>query len=108
MSQPAFDFGDELPGGFEALEVGVICAEETALHQPARGLLALGDAVVHQPDGLGFVPDQYLGENAEAVKEGVRAAARRLVEREFSHLLLAHGEPIVGEGRERLRAFAGG
>jgi hypothetical protein len=32
--------------------------------------------------------------------------ARLADELDFDHLLVAHGEPIVGDGRERLRAFA--
>jgi hypothetical protein len=43
-----------------------------------------------------------------ATKEGLRAAYRRLAdELEFDHLLLAHGDPFVGDGRDALRAFAG-
>jgi hypothetical protein len=36
---------------------------------------------------------------------GLRAAYERLLELEFDHLLLAHGNPIVGDANERLRAF---
>jgi hypothetical protein len=36
----------------------------------------------------------------------LRQAYRRLAELDFDHLLLAHGEPFVGNGREALRAFA--
>jgi hypothetical protein len=43
----------------------------------------------------------------EQTKEGLRAAYRALAEElDFEHLLLAHGEPFVGDGREALRAFA--
>ena len=41
-----FDFGDELPGGITAHEVGAICPDETALHIPAHGALACADGVV--------------------------------------------------------------
>lgn len=101
-----FEFGDALPGGFEAVEVGVICPEETGLYHAGRSVLALGDAVVRQPGGLEFVPDQYLGEDAAAVKAGLRAALGRLLERDFAHLLLAHGDPLVDDGKVRLAAFA--
>lgn len=103
-----FEFGDELPAGFAAIEVGVLCPEETALHHAARGVLSLGDAVVHQPAGLDFVPDAHLGDDPDAVKRGLKAALARLLELEFSHLLLAHGDPIPGEGRAKLEAFARG
>ena len=38
-----------------------------------------------------------------AILDGLAALAERL---EFDHLLLAHGTPVVGDGRDRLRAFA--
>jgi hypothetical protein len=43
----------------------------------------------------------------EATKEGLRASYRRLAELDFEHLLLAHGEPFVGDGRGALADFAG-
>lgn len=103
----AFGFGDELPGGFRAEEVATLCPEETALHHAGASALALGDAAVHQPAGLDFVPEPYIGDDPEGVKAGLRRVLGELVERlEFRHLLLAHGDPIVDEGRERLREFA--
>jgi hypothetical protein len=42
----------------------------------------------------------------ERTKEGLRAAYRRLLEElEFEHLLLAHGDPVVGSAKEELRAL---
>lgn len=101
-----FEFGDELPGGIVAYEVGAICPDETALHIPARDALALADGAVRmaQTDALGFVPD-FLMDEPEATKAGLRESYRHLAELAFRHLLLAHGEPIVGEGREALAAF---
>jgi hypothetical protein len=103
-----FDFGDELPGGVIAHEVGAICPDETALYIPARRALAVADGAVRWEEGgpLVFVPDQFMDE-PERTKEGLRAAYRRLAKLEFDHLLLAHGEPFVGTGREALAAFAG-
>jgi hypothetical protein len=103
-----FDFGDELPGGIVAYEVGAICPDETALHIPAREALALADGAVRmaQTDALGFVPD-FLMDEPERTKAGLRESYARLAQLEFRHLLLAHGEPIMGEGREALAAFAG-
>jgi hypothetical protein len=103
-----FEFGDALPAGFVAREMGVLCPEETALHHAERGVLALGDAVVRDHDGLGFVPEEHLGDDPDAVKRGLRASAARLLELEFSHLLLAHGEPFPEVGREKLESFARG
>lgn len=103
-----FDFGDELPGGIIAHAVGAICPDETALHIPTRNALALADGAVRWEAGgpLAFVPDRYMDEPA-STKEGLRESYRRLTQLDFEHLLLAHGEPFVGTGREVLAAFAG-
>jgi hypothetical protein len=102
-----FAFGDELPGGIVAHEVGAICPDETALHIPARRALALADGAVRSDDGgpLTFVPDRFMDE-PEATKEGLRDSYRGLAELDFDHLLLAHGAPFVGDGREALAVFA--
>jgi hypothetical protein len=44
----------------------------------------------------------------EQTKRGLRDAYRRLVELDFDLLLLAHGEPVVGGGRQALQAFVEG
>ncbi len=105
----AFRFGDTLAGGIEAIEIGELCLDETALWIPrGDGLLAVADGVVRTEDGpLGFVPDQYIGDDPEAVKAGLKRAYRRTLEREFDHLLLAHGWPWIGGGKQALRAFVG-
>lgn len=101
-----FDFGDELPGGIVAHRVGAICPDETALHLPAYRALAVADGAVRWEEGgpLAFVPD-FLMDEPEETKQGLREAYRSLCELEFDHLLLAHGEPFVGNGRDVLRAF---
>jgi len=103
-----FDFGDELPGGAVAYEVGAICPDETALHLPALAALAIADGAVRFEAGapLAFVPDAYMDE-PERTKEGLRESYRRLATLDFRHLLLAHGEPFVGTGRDALAVFAG-
>ena len=58
---------------------------------------------------LGFFPDYLLGDDPEAEKQRLRDGFARLAaEVDFDHLLLAHGTPILGDGRERLRRFAAG
>jgi hypothetical protein len=106
-----FDFGDELPGGVIAHEVGAICPDESALEIPSVRALACADGVVRwgAPDApLAFVPDFLLGDDPEGVKAGLRESYRRLLQVDFDHLLLAHGLPIAGEGKEQLRGFVGG
>ena len=102
----AFDFGDELPGGIVAHEVGAICPDETALHLPAHRSLACADGVVRWfgQDELAYVPDQLM-DDPEDTKAGLRDAYRGLLALDFDHLLLAHGDPIVGGGKDALSSF---
>ena len=102
-----FRFGDTLPGGIRSLEVGVICPDETAfLLGREGGVLAVADGVVRQAEGpLGLVPDEYLGDNPEEVKTGLKAAYGRLLQHDFDHLLLAHGAPWVGGAHAALQEF---
>lgn len=113
-----FRAGAPLPGGIETHEVGVLCPDETALHVPVRGggaCLAVADGVVRigdelRGDGpLTFVPDELLADDpaeVPALQRGLRAAYRRLCDLEWETLLLAHGLPLVGDGRTKLREFA--
>jgi hypothetical protein len=102
----AFEFGDELPGGITVHEVNSISPDETALHIPAYRAVACADGVIRGPgtDTLGFVPDQLM-DDPERTKAGLAAAYRRLLELDFDHLLLAHGEPVVGDAAAALAAF---
>jgi hypothetical protein len=99
--------GDLLPGGVVAVEVGAICPDETALHIPAKRAVVLADGVVSGgPHGaeaeLGFVPDSLMDDPA-ATKRGLLAAYQRMLAAlEFDHLLLAHGGPLIDDGRALL------
>jgi hypothetical protein len=105
-----YDPGDELPGEVVAREIDAISPDETALHMPAHRAVLIADGVVRwEPGGpLAFVPDFLMGDDPESVKAGLTAAFERLLELDFDHLLLAHGEPLVGDGKEQLRAFVAG
>jgi glyoxylase-like metal-dependent hydrolase (beta-lactamase superfamily II) len=101
-----FRFGDTLPGNLEAVEIGVLCPDETALYMPDLKCLAVADGVVRHEDGpLTFVPDPYLGDDPQAVKAGLKRAYRALLDRDFDHLLPAHGHPRIGGARPALREF---
>jgi len=101
-----FDFGDELPGGVVVHEVDSICPDETALHIPAYRALACADGVVSgSGEGeLAFVPD-FLMDDPDQTKEGLRDSYRGLLELDFDALLLAHGTPIATGGKDALRRF---
>jgi hypothetical protein len=103
-----FEFGDTLAGGVVAHEVGVLCPDETAFEVPDVRALVVADGVINY-DGLRFVPDHLIGDEPEAIKRGLAARYLQLVEEvDFDHLLVAHGEPVIGNGRTALRDFAAG
>jgi hypothetical protein len=106
--------GQEVAPGITAVEVDAISPDESALHVAASGgAVALADGLVNWGGEagearLGFVPDNFMGDDPEAVKRGLRAAFERLLERPFEHLLFAHGDPVTGEGRRALERFLAG
>ena len=55
----------------------------------------------------GSLRDRPYMDAPEETKDGLRSAYRSLAALDFRHLLLAHGEPFVADGREALAAFAG-
>jgi glyoxylase-like metal-dependent hydrolase (beta-lactamase superfamily II) len=100
-----FDFGDDLPGGVKAYEAGAICPDDSVLHIPAHSALVVADGVINY-GGLGFVPEEHLGDDVEGTKRAIRESYARLLELDFDNLLLAHGEPVVGGAKDALREFA--
>jgi hypothetical protein len=102
-----YAWGDDLAPGVTAREVGVLCPEETAVQ--IDGALLFADAVIRGRGGaLAFVPDGLLGDDPDAIREGLRARLRALAEEvDFDALLMAHGAPVASGGRDLLRAFAG-
>jgi hypothetical protein len=104
-----FSFGDRLADGILALEVGVICPEETALLVDVAGRgLAFADGLVRYGGKLGFVPDGLLGDDPEAVKRGLSDALASLAEHDPEYLLFAHGDPLGAGGGDALRRFVEG
>jgi hypothetical protein len=101
-----YDFGDALTAGIRPHAISDTWPDETALEIPAHRAVAIADGVINY-DGLGFFPDGLLGDDPEAEKQRLRDGFARLAaEVDFDHLLLAHGTPLVGDGREQLRRFA--
>jgi len=98
-----YEAGDELAPGVRVLPFGRICPDDAVLKIDAGpGALAFGDGLVHY-DGLGHPPDQYLGEDPEAVKADIIEGVVPLLEEEFDALLFAHGLPVAAGGRRMLR-----
>lgn len=102
-----YDAREEVAPGVQAIHVGVLSPDEYALHLTAtEGALALADGAVHYGAALAFVPDELIGDDPGDVKDGLRRRFLTLLDRDFDHLLLAHGDPIVGHGKQALRDFA--
>lgn len=103
-----FAFGDRLAPDVTALEMDAISPDDTVLHIEANGTaLLFADSVVNR-GSLGFVSDDLIGEEPEAVKEKIRGRCAALLDKRFEHLLFAHGDPCIGGGRPALQAFAAG
>jgi len=72
---------------------------EIALHDRARGLLIVGDAVIGNPPGqLSLLRERVMDDPVR-----LRASVRQLLELDFDALLVGDGTPIPAGGRERLR-----
>jgi hypothetical protein len=102
-----FEVGGEIAPGVHAVEIGVLCPDETALEIAIEDhAVALADCLIRLDDGeLSFVPDGLLGDDPQAVKSGLLDAFRKLLERDFNHLLFAHGEPLIGGAKAALAEF---
>ena len=101
-----FDEGDEVADGITAIHIGRLAADEGAL------LIAVGDGALAIADGintysgeLAFFPDELLGDDPGRVKIELKDAYSSLLPQEFDHLLFAHGAPVIGGGKDRLREF---
>jgi hypothetical protein len=102
-----FNDADEVAPGVTAIVIGELCPDECALHIAVdRGAIAFADGLIRYGEALAFVPDELLGAHPERVKEGLKQAFLGLLTRDFDHLLFAHGEPLVGDGKAALRDFA--
>ncbi len=105
-SVEGFGFGDQLAADVTALTMDAISPDDTVLLiNVAEGALLFADSVINH-GGLGFVSDKLIGDDPEGVKHKVRERAVALLDEDFDHLLFAHGDPVVGDGKEALRTFA--
>lgn len=110
-----FDFGGELPGGLRAVEIGGLCPDDTALYLARLSAIWFADGVVSggprdQGAQLGFVPASLMDDPAETRRQLLGALERVLRDYPLEHVLLAHGEPLIGAGRIQLEELlsAGG
>lgn len=104
-----FSVGDEIVPGITAVANGPIAPDDTVLRiDVGGGALLFADSLLNGPDGVGYMPDGLLGDDPEQVRADIAEAVRGLLDREeFQHVLFAHGDPIVGDGRAALEALVG-
>jgi glyoxylase-like metal-dependent hydrolase (beta-lactamase superfamily II) len=95
--------GEEIIPGILVHEVDAISPDDMALELRSAGALAVADSLVHY-GRVRFVSDNLM-DDPPATKRGLVAAFERLLDVDFDTLLFAHGEPIVGTGKQALRAF---
>ena len=89
----------ESAGPFNVLGVPGKSPGEIALHDPARRLLVVGDAVIGNPPGrLSLLRERVMDDPAR-----LRASVRSLLELDFDTLMVGDGVSIREGGRERLR-----
>jgi hypothetical protein len=104
-----YDFGEPFAGGaITAHQVTELWPDDGALHIPSLYALAIADTVLNDDGRLAFMPEVCFDDVA-AERESIRAGLGRLAEElDFKHLLLAHGAPLVANGRESLVKFVAG
>ena len=101
-----FEWGDEIGPGVTAVEIGGIAPDEAALYiDQGDGVVAIADGAIRASGGgpLMFVPDGLMGDDPEGVKAGLRDSYRGLLTRDWDTLLMAHGEPVVGNAQRALK-----
>ena len=94
--------GPVFGGVFEAIPLPGGAAGEIALYRPDDGgLLVVGDAIINLPSfPLALLPDKYCADHKQ-----LRRSVTGLLDRPFSKMLFAHGEPLLSEARARLAAM---
>lgn len=106
LEAQVYTAGDEVAPGVTAIHVGSLAPDEYALHVDIdAGAICFADALIGYAGTIGFVPDSLMGEDARAVKDGLRNALHGLLARDFDHLLFAHGDPVISGGKAALRDF---
>jgi hypothetical protein len=99
----AIEPGAELPAGARAFAIGSPRRREMPLLFPSARALAFGDAVVGVEGDLRVWQDLDGGRRRDWYEKRLLPTLRPLAELDFDHVLVTHGPPIVGHGREKLR-----
>jgi glyoxylase-like metal-dependent hydrolase (beta-lactamase superfamily II) len=95
--------GEEIIPGIVAHAVDGLAPDEMALEIRSAGALAMADSLVHF-ERVRFVSDSLM-DNPAQTKAALAHSLEQLLDADFDTLLFAHGEPIVGDGKQALRDF---
>jgi hypothetical protein len=100
-----YEAGDQIAPGISVLPFGRICPDDAVLKiDTGPGVLAFGDGLINH-GGLGHPPDQYIGEDPDAIKADILDGLVPLAEQDFDVMLFTHGAPVSSGGKEMLRQF---
>jgi glyoxylase-like metal-dependent hydrolase (beta-lactamase superfamily II) len=91
-----FEAGHRLPGGVHPLATGR--SAEVVFWLPKQRALAVGDVLLGSPFRL--CPRSWLPRDLG--HDGLRNALRPLLELPVERVLVSHGEPVLGSGRDEL------
>jgi hypothetical protein len=97
--------GAELPTGITAHRIGKPRRHEMPLHLPSHGALAFGDAVVEVGGRLAVWSFEKVDGKVERFyRERFNPTLKPLLELDFDRVLVTHGEPVMKDGRKKLRS----
>ncbi len=93
---------DRLPGGARAFRIGSPRRSETPILLPSVRALAFGDTVVGVDGELRVWESMEGGKSREWYERRFLPTLRPLLELDFDNVLVTHGPPVLGNGRELL------
>jgi hypothetical protein len=95
----------ELPGGVTAHRIGKPRRQEMPLHLPSHRALVFGDAVVEVDGSLRVWADRKIDQKVERFyRERFNPTLEPLLELDFQRVLVTHGQPVMKNGQDELRA----
>ena len=101
-----YRIGEAIVPGVVAQANGPIAPDDTVLRLDVEGgALLFADSLLSDGGDLGLMPDSLLGDDPDAVGGRILDALEQLLEEDFAHLLFAHGDPVIGDGHQRLSEF---
>ena len=102
-----FRSNDILPGGIQARSASALNPDETIFWIASRGTLVIADAVIGAGNGeLRISPPSWAAEGPpgrDRYDREFKSQIRALLELPIRRVLVAHGDPVLTEGRAALK-----